>query len=382
MVLLTSQAELIQFNDQLGQIFGKTLISMHPGNIFAVDSLGYPGWGIGLTPENSRWLEELSIESNKIYLRNGLGQLSPFVSFLIPQSRKAVEERLTATIGSIVADILLSLDDGSRTFNLCDLGARKGKASLAVVSALNNTIRERTGNPTLLKRTTFILVDLSIAKLENARSQLELHGVQCILKPETDESFIAERRDRSVDLIYSNLFLHHKSFLTDFLIRLKRTLADDGALVVGDWHSMLWQRPVLVYRLLQMLGSDPSVLDEFRALTRIDLSQDPLQGATPPEILAVEDHMNYLIELVQNLHTPQALAAFSSGEPRAPIIKGYDTSSQRTGKLNNAGFVTYMEQIYRAFSKLKKVLPYFASRSPRSTLPADSAVVLAAIKRR
>ncbi len=344
-VLRTSIRELEAYNTELQTVFERTPIPLIPGTIFRLPSEAYENWGIDVTPENREFLETRSESSYRDYFTSANFPFGDAKGVLTTALRRSTTMSMISFMAHISAEALLSIDDGKREFNFCSIGERKGTLISAVVQAL----RETPEGKALVDRTTFWLVDFQPTKLESARQQLEqLHGVKVRVEAKSDDEFLADCSNRRFDLMAFLSFLHHKSFLSDYLLRVKSVLTDDAALVMGDWHSMLWYHPTLIYKLLSRLGVDHGTLDDFRVLTNTELAINTSRLYSPDELSALELHMEYIIAVVDKVRKLSL-----SSPPRVHFLDGNDTSRNREKKLVTAGFECDPNIIRAAFPRLK-----------------------------
>jgi SAM-dependent methyltransferase len=225
----------------------------------------------------------------------------------------------------------------------------------------------------LLPRVTFQLVDWSPASLRDGKLRLEgMYDVKVEKHEYTDfEDFLKERDDRSIDFIVSVAGFHHKSF-PDYLHQIRRTLADDGALVSGDWHSAFWHHPSNLYRLLESMGTENKRLDALREYMGDFLAPSPGWAPSPEEMQAMFDHFEYwhkVYEEVAELGT--------RGRTNLCMFKANQTSREHANNLAAAGFTTNADDIRKAFPGAT------LGEIPKRVLKgSDFAVVTAAIKKK
>ncbi len=356
--------KLREFDDKLCQITKD--LPIRSGSVFKVPSAAYHRWGIEVTLENREWLKKESVK----YYGKDIDELllDPYRENIVKTPFRAwTESRMADEIGWIVRELMRSMDDGQKEFSVCDVGARFGQTTASVVTSLRDSDMDG-----VLRRTKFYLVDRSAPKLEYARRELERYGAICAAKPEHDEDYLNEQRDGRFDIIISLAHFHHKSF-PDYFNEINRVLADDGVLVVGDWHSALWDHPINAAKLLERIGAGSQVLDAFREhFGRELMTPDPDPKLDADEKQALEDHMNCWIEIATNLNKLNRTA-----RPRVYFLEAHETSKARKKKMEGAGFVVDLDQIRKAFPKSK------LENIPRKVLrDSDFAVVMAAMKRR
>jgi len=356
--------KLREFDEKLWQITKD--LPIRTGSVFKVPSAAYHRWGIEKTAENEEWLKK---ESGKFYVKDTDELLiDPYRENMIKTPfRVWTESRMADEIGWIVREFMRSMDDGEREFSVCDIGARFGQTTTSIVTSLRDSDMDGA-----LTRTKFYLIDRSAPKLEYARRELERYGAICSPKPDYDEDYLGEQPDGRFDIIVSLAHFHHKPF-PDYFDEINRVLADDGVLVVGDWHSALWDHPINAAKLLERIGAGGQALDAFREhFGRELMLPDPDPKLDGEERQALEDHMACWIEIAANLNKISR-----TSRPRVYFLEAHETSKARTKKLEKAGFVVDMDEIRKAFPKSK------LENIPRKVLRnSDFAVVMAAMKRR
>ncbi len=378
--LISSIDELRAFDERLTEIT-KSLI-IRPGSIFKVPGSSYHRWGIEITDENREWLKK---RSEEFYDKDEheLRYIHPARESIVKTPLRAyTESRMAGEIGWIVREIMHSLDDGKREFRICDIGARYGHATSSVIAALNGPDMND-----VVKRTKFYLIDRNQEKLRHAEMNLEMHGVPLgsrVLIAHDDENYLREQHEKKFDIIISLAYFHNKSF-PNYLEQLGRVLVDDGALVIGDWHSALWDHPINAFRLLEKIGAGSHMFEdvsEGRVRMVLDavkehfgnmLEHDSIPGIESSEIVAVKEHMDCILEIASSLRKLNR-----NSIPRVYFLEANETSRARIEKLENAGFTVDMDQIRKAFPKSGKL-----EGLPRKMLRnSDFAVVMAAVKRR
>ncbi len=373
--LISSIDELEAFDNRLTEITKNLVI--RTGSIFKVPSSAYHRWGIEITNENREWLKK---KSGEFYGRDEKELIYTYPSrenLVKTPIRVYTETRMAGEIGWIVRELMHSLDDGKREFRICDVGARYGQATSAVIPALRGP-----DMGDVVERTQFHLIDRNPGKLCHAEATLDMFRVNRTLITKDDEEYLAEQPEKKFDIIISLAYFHNKSF-PDYLEQLHRVLADDGALVIGDWHSALWDHPINAQRLLERIGAANqffeesgkirNILDAFNEHFGELLEHDPVPGIDMDEDNAYREHMECWLEIASNLGRMSR-----NSIPRVYFLEANETSKARIEKLEKAGFSVDMDQIRKAFPKSNKL-----EGLPRKMLRnSDFAVVMAAMKKR
>jgi SAM-dependent methyltransferase len=185
------------------------------------------------------------------------------------------------------------------------------------------------------------------------------------------EDFLGGSEEKCFDFVVSVASFHHKSF-PNYLTQIRRALADDGALVSGDWHSAFWHHPYNLYRLLEAVGTEEKRLNALARLFGGLLTPSPGWEPSPEELQAVSDHFDYW----RNVHS-EVRGLGSAGRARLYMLKANQTSREHADNLQAAEFTTNADDIRKAFQGAS------LADLPRSLLRgSDFAVVTAAIKKR
>lgn len=364
--LLTSMDDIIEFNERFWEITKGLPITT--GSIVKVPETSYERYGIKITDKNRF---ELKKESEFFYrkdidehLKRELLRQAEELEEI--KQKRETEGKMSWVVAEIVREMMHAHDDGSKVFDICEIGGGTS-AQIAGELFMHQETRD------LLSRVRFHLVDWSPESLLAAKTLLnEKYGVE-VFKCETPdfENFIGFCGFGKFDFIVSVGRFHRKS-THDYLDHVRNALADDGALVSGDWHSALWHHPNNLFRLLVKMGVDETRLRMLTQLFGDLLDPTPSWDPKPGELQAVNDHFNYWLKVLSEVKT-----VGTAGRTRLYMLKANLTSREYAERLQKAGFETDEEKIRAAFPKAK--LP---NMPKRMQLDSDFAVVTAAIKKR
>lgn len=367
---VSDMADIKRFNERFWEITKG--LPVFTGSLVRISSEFYENWGIHLTDENRSALKELA---DHFYTKD-LDERSYFrqnKEFESGGNEEDVEDSMAWLIGENVREILRSMDDGKRRFNIVDLGSNDGRASEQVASALQGDSQ----TAGLLKRVTFHLVDFLGRRLDAAREQLLLYDVDSKRYSQHVPDFLSDRISlgQEFDVVVS-LSHFHKLPFPGYLKDVHKVLADNGAMVVGDWHSPLCSHPYYIYRFFQRSGVPSKRLELFRRLygdrlTDPDLSKDQQDRLTPEEKMAMDEQEDFWATKCSTIEQRKLVAL----KPRLYLLGAYDTSRGRIAKLEDAGFTTDLDAIRKAFQRSR------FTRLPKRMTGSDSAVVMVAIKR-
>lgn len=336
-------------------------LPVRTGSILRVPSSSYGKWGIEITPDNMDALERIvdsvrqkdkaEREQNEEISRMGKTELS-----------KTTKNRMARMMGHIVKEVLRVTDDGRREIRICDLAAGNGLTSAAVLNAM--IMDPETAG--LVGRTSFYLIDYSGARLDSARKNLgQFKPGDISVYPTNDERFLSETGVK-FDVVTSLCHFHKKPFM-GHLQRIKEVLAENGALISGDWHSSLCNRPHHIYQLFEEMGIEKRRLDMFRKLFGSLLAPESEREVRSEEVQAIRDHKSHWLEVWRRL--PEQLRK-SPKEPRLYVLGAFETSRARAKKLEDNGFTLDDDKLRTAFpgAKLQKYPFRMLSRSDHAAV--------------
>jgi len=342
-------------------------LPIRTGSVVRVPSSYYHRWGIRITDENRQELVEMADsvrekdrmerEDNQELQWMGKTELS-----------NAIRSRMAGHIGYLVREIVKEVDDGERTFRICDLAAGNGLAAVSIASSI--TMDDETAGT--IGRMTFDLIDYSGARLDSARKNLERFKPGDIRQHVSNDRLFLEETGVKFDFVTSLCHFHKKPF-TRYLKAIHNVLRDDGALVSGDWHSSMCTHPLYVYQLFERMNFESKRLDRFRALFGSLLSPISEREVLQEEIQAMRDHADHWVEVWRRL--PELLQR-SPREPRLYVLGAFDTSRERVKKFEENGFTVDAEKIRTAFPKARIQKPI-----TRMLSGSDHAAVMLCIKK-
>ena len=318
-------------------------LPIRTGSISRVPSDAYSRWGIEVTPENRTALAEMAeafrrkdYEDRRLYGPTSQYEDTPFTN--------STKTNLARVIGKVVMEIMKSLDDGARSFKICDLAPGRGRASTAIATALRGD-RSTWG---ILSRTTFNLVDYSDIFLPNARASLEHFQPEGVRAHSIkDEDFLVENGDQ-FDVVVSLCHFHKKPF-PDVYGKVFSALREGGVLVSGDWHSSICNHPSNIYHLFEKMRIETRRLDMFGSLMGDLLDPVSCPHMTMDQLKSIDDHQIHWADVYdQIIHSPAQVV-----QPRIYVLGAFDTTLARQQKLENAGFKTDPDTIAKAFPRAR-----------------------------
>jgi SAM-dependent methyltransferase len=349
MNLLTARSDLEDFNKRFYEITKDLFV--RSGSLFRVREDALQRWGVGVTDENREWLKERS----QFYYTKDVEDLEyhpEIKDFLDTRERRSTESTFGTFMAATVNELLKSFEEGSQVA-IADIPCRGGDVSAAIANELWSS-EDTMG---FLDSTTFYLVDYNHEKLGYAKRQIGRYQVNQDTSPRLDDDFLAKKENKGkFDVIVSLLHLHHKSF-SEYLDLLYDALKDDGVLLIGDWHSTLWDHPTNICRFLDSVGEHRASSEIVRIISSVDpllMQPDKKVGLTLQEQKANEDHENNIREVYEKMRFSQLVR-----KPRIHMLGAHRTSEAQKKDLEASGFTLDNDKIKAAFPKSNLVrTPY------------------------
>jgi hypothetical protein len=343
--LITTLQGIQKHDEKFTGIFKKPGFRRHslrPGSITKLKKEALLRFGIDvsqLSSDDREALRRLAENYHKIDLDDQEQQprIDGFVQTPWRQDRK---KEMCQYAGATVKELLKSQKRKER-ITIAEIPARRIPASFSVAVAMWNDDDTRED----FERTTFHLVNYDASKMNHALKQMQRYMVSDIEShwKQTDTDFLKNQPDGSIDIIISLMHLHRKPFLSDYLMDLHRVLSDDGILIIGDWHSTLFDHPVNLCDFLLGTMNAQNEVDEVRRLLGSELMRPDINvKLTPEETKANETHRRYLNEVYKEIQ-----AANLGLPPRIHIFGAYRTSIDQMEELQFCGFDTDIAVIRR-----------------------------------
>lgn len=246
-------------------------LSMGFGSIFRIANQYLKYWGVDVTDKNRDWIKERANDSYVEEWRLGTAKTNKAIEEAIELANLDIgNELMNAQVGEMILDILRVLHNGKRDFLIYDVGAGSGDTTRAILNHLDLYPETRKIAP----HCYFRLIEPSEERLvgkkkkpENeeeeeasAKEKIESHKLYSWL-PEAPvyivgtHKFLEDVGNNSIDIAVSNAVFHHMPF-PDHYGMIKRKLARDGVMVVGDWHTTIWKHPAFVVPILEAVAKD------------------------------------------------------------------------------------------------------------------------------
>jgi hypothetical protein len=353
---------------------------IRPGCPFKVAAKeAYQNWGIEITPDNRDYLRVMATYFHQKDLEQREEErksvdprdltIQPYAQYLVSIIHKVAE---------IVKGMVPVWKRKKDVVKICILGARRSE----FISHLVASVRE--ANEKVFERTQFYIIEPSQKRLERVSAELRIQSIKEITNtgdggysPEhkTDAVFFSTRPDNEFDLIIPFFLCHDKSF-TNHLLETRRKLRDDGAILIADTFSPLWQHPLFVYKLLSDMHIDTQMLQQFKEFYSISCSDLPSLEAqfNSFELAALNEHKDYWLRAfveIQSGRYPLTKPIF--------LLKAHRTVRQERACLEENGFSLDKKSIRRRYHSLFRAIPTLEPTC-RISRGSDYATILLAIK--
>lgn len=318
-----------------------------PGSIFRIAGQYLKNWGIIIDDENRGWIDEMSLLSYKQEWKGASKRTLDAIR--VGGTRAGLtlgNEELNEILAEMAVDVLMSMNDGKRTFLIGDIGAGTGDTSMAILDDLSKSNEGRD----IMRRCHFYLLEPAFGEMTRAKDAIE--GFRIGIEGETEVEightmvnqtmethFPMLPRGPMFDLIVSNAVFHHMAFPT-YLERIHEKLADDGVAVIGDWHTTIWQYPAFVVPILVDLGLEASKLEEFKTRFCIKEQDREQHEKALRRDQAESNKKMYLFERMLGEEF-----AMLEPEERLLFLEAHESLADRLTKIRESGFCVDLSEL-------------------------------------
>lgn len=269
MKLISSLNELEELDRRFNEICAN--LQYQPGSIFRIASQYLKHWGIDITPENEEWIKDSSEQSYYLEWKRGSEDSLKAIENAAEAAHLVLgNNTLNEWVAGVAINILIEKTRRKGNIVVCDIGAGAGDTTIAILDALAAKFTDQGDARDIAQKCHFYLLEPSWERLQIARTAIERHPlnagdrIQRTIVESYDKCHLPMTMDGNFDMVYANAVFHHMSF-PDYLGRIHGKLAEDGVLVMGDWHTTIWKYPSFVVPLLKSLGIENERLDEFKS---------------------------------------------------------------------------------------------------------------------
>jgi hypothetical protein len=339
-------SELKQIDLFLGSVCNG--LAMTPGSIFRIAGQYLPNWGIGVNKsKNENWIEERSRNAYYEEWESGTGDANVAIEKAIEKAgleygNKDMNDVLADTVVRILHDMSGLIQDRTREFAIIDIGAGTGDTTVAILDAMQSS----SVTEALASKCHFYVLEPSFKRLEEVFERLEEHP----LKPRKTlissnlEEYLRTVRRESFNMVVSNAVFHHMGFLTHLRL-LRESLANNGIMVIGDWHTTLWQHPAYLAPILRKLGASDIDVRRFENFFNVRRGDVELVESrlTPMQLEANYQMLAYVTALADELKNVGA-------KSQLRFFEAHESLEDRLGKLKSAGFETNLEELKRNYN--------------------------------
>ncbi len=365
--LLTDFDEIMQFDRDFWEITKG--LPVRTGSLTRLSEGNFARWGIGITEGNRELIRKEGDRFRKKDYEE-IGRDSTIESMEAEIWSTMTERSMMRVMAHFSVEVLTALDDGERTFNICELASDYGQMSINVASSLFADPKKAG----ILARTNFMLVDYLQNRLDIASSKLGQYRPASVAVAQQNDDEFLDATTAKYDIILSLCHLHKKPFLGDTLGKVQGVLAKKGVLISGDWHSSLSAHPLIICELLQSMGVDSWRLNLFRKMFGAFIGEGTKPAMTAAEKRSVEEHQKYWVNVNKEILASPKMLAMKS---RHYVIGAYDTTEGRLRTMEDSGLITDPDRIRKAFRGAK------LHENPVTMAPvADRASVIMALKGR
>ncbi|MBI4177204.1 MAG: class I SAM-dependent methyltransferase [Candidatus Aenigmarchaeota archaeon] len=209
------------------------------GSALRVPSYAYEAWGIRGDPAE---LRKLSEEAYTVEWENGSPRQMQYVSDAMKRAGYGDFPQMLREANAGEVARLVRARKGP--VNICDVGA--GLSTVTIFDGLDDNDKNRVW---------ITMIEPSRDRLMSAAETLQRKGFRNYTPVVgTDMQKLAETPWGSKPHVVSYVAaIHHHSDLEPPIKLVYDVLADDGHLVVADWHNPMWEHPNRVYGFLKTL---------------------------------------------------------------------------------------------------------------------------------
>lgn len=258
---------------------------------------------------------------------------------------------LNSMVAEMAVSILLSMHDGKRVFEICDIGAGTGETTKAFLKKIIEVRGEKEGGEFISRFVKLRLIDPSMHRLVFAFDSItssDIRPLSFMIEPSGIGNYFPSVVDGKVDMVISSAALHHMPS-DNYLKDIYRKTAPDGVMVMGDWHHSVFSHPAMILPLLSAKGYTDNGVAAYKRFF----------GIKEGDFERIEKQLT-LSEREDNAAVIRFLAALADCKREVPgadfhFFEATESFRERKAKLAAAGFEIDMEELrqkHRGFLRL------------------------------
>ncbi|MFN7990556.1 MAG: class I SAM-dependent methyltransferase [Candidatus Micrarchaeia archaeon] len=350
MRLVESLSEIDKVDRKLSDIFEG--FRMVPGSVCRIAHQYLANWGIAVTPGNREQIEARSLESYSREWR----QSNADYHFAIRRAttRAGIQydnDNLNDYVANKAALIIESMlsDRKKSEYRILDIGAGSGKTTLKVLDVL----RIRGVDQGILSRCQFYLLEPADQALKKALETIRERGTKSRVVPvgTSIQDHMETTADGTYNMVISSAVFHHMSF-PGYLERIYTKLADEGVMIIGDWHTTIWSQPAFLVPILKDLGADSTRIRDFETFFGVKREDDVRLSKSLAEKEAKANR--YMLDYEK--HLAEELRG-TNDKAKLYLFEAHESLSDRLANYGQAGFVVDLDELranHRAFVDMKR----------------------------
>ncbi len=318
-------------------------LPMSPGSIYRIPYQYLKNWGVEVNGGNRGWIKNTAMKTYREDWGESGGEINDAIAKAIMIAGLGTgDKNLNRSLAEMTVNILMALHDGKRRFRIADMGAGKGPTTDAIL----NEIARYDDRAVLEAFCEVYLIEPSLTRVNEAAERLSRHPlhVECHYVAATHENLVPLFRPGMFDIIVSSGVYHHMPF-PDYLNDLHEILAEDGALIIADWFTTIWEYPARIVPVLDSLGLKRDNMEMFRSYFDVPYDTAYLEKKlTPEQHEANKAMVRYLTALADELSGEKASSLY--------FLEAHEALPDRIEKMKNAGFeldISTLREKYKAF---------------------------------
>jgi len=327
-------------------------IGIGAGSVCRIARQYLHNWLGGTANLDDRTMDSICEESQTTEWKNGGRGLDIAIRNAIKEAGlEKGNEELNAMVAEMAVSILISMHDGKRVLDVCDIGAGTGETTKAFLNKIVEVMGEGKGRAFISRFLRLHLVDPSMHRLCFAYDSIkssEWQPESFIIEPSGIGGYLPGLPDGKLDIVITSAALHHMPS-DSYLKEINRKMAPDGVLVVGDWYHTAFSHPAMIMPLLSARCYPENEIAYYKRF--FDIREGDLERMGKQQTQS---------EREDNAAVLRFLAALADGMRQIPgadfhFFEATESFWERKGKMAAAGFESDMDELrqkHRGFVRL------------------------------